>query len=228
MDRNLPAHVGDTGSIPGLGRLPLLGAAEPGHHAYWAHRQQELKPVRLEPELGNRRSHRNGSPEHRDGERPLLISARERLSSSKDPARLKISEINPFFFFNKKMTSLFKRKKSRLNTPHSVKFGTRMESPLLVSPPGDADTGVLWVFPRQTHQPSVAAAVTLLTTLLKNPLEPRAFFLLSLAQMKVCEQLLASELLNELHTLCPRRCNAIEMGLVPFDLCWFLNPAVVC
>ena len=53
-------------------------------------------------------------------------------------------------------------------------------------------------------------------------------FLLSLAQMKVCEQLLASELLNELHTLCPRRCNAIEMGLVPFDLCWFLNPAVVC
>ena len=104
-----------------------------------------------------------------------------------------------------------------------------MESPPLVSPPGDADTGVLWVFPRQTHQPSVrAAAVTLLTTLLKNPLEPRAFFLLSFAQMKVCEQLLASELLNEPNTLCPRRCNAIKMGLIPFDLRWFLNPAVVC
>ena len=104
-----------------------------------------------------------------------------------------------------------------------------MESPPLVSPPGDADTGVLWVFPRQTHQPSVrAAAVTLLTTLLKNPLEPRAFLLLSFAQMKVCEQLLASELLNEPNTLCPRRCNAIKMGLIPFDLRWFLNPALVC
>ena len=104
-----------------------------------------------------------------------------------------------------------------------------MESPLPVSPPGDADAGVLWVFPGQMHQLSVrAAAVTLLTTLLKNPLEPRALFLLSLAQMKVCEQLLASELLNELHTLCPQLCNAIEMGLVLFDLRWFLNPALVC
>lgn len=104
-----------------------------------------------------------------------------------------------------------------------------MESPPRVSPPGDADTEVLWVFPRQTHQPSVrAAAVTLLTTLLKNPLEPRAFLLLSLAQMKVCEQLLASELRSEPHTLCPQRCNAIKMGLIPFDLRWFLNPAVVC
>lgn len=132
-------------------------------------------------------------------------------------------------FLKKENDSVFKRKKGRLNTPHSVKFGTRMESPLLVSPPGDADTGVWWVFPRQTHQPSVrAAAAALSATLLKKPLEHRAFSLLSLAQMKVCEQLLASELLNELHTLCPRRCNAIEMGLVPFDLCWFLNPAVVC
>ena len=40
---------------------PCLGAAEPGRHAYWARRQQELKPVGLVPELGGRRRLRNGT-----------------------------------------------------------------------------------------------------------------------------------------------------------------------
>ena len=39
------------------------GALEPASH-YWAHVPQLLKPTRLEPELHNKRSHRDEKPAH--------------------------------------------------------------------------------------------------------------------------------------------------------------------
>ena len=76
--------------------------------------------------------------------------------------------------------------KSRSNA-RPVKFGTRIESPSPVSPLDGTDSGVSQVLLRQMQQPNVrVAAVTLLATLLMNPLESQAFFLLSLARMKVC------------------------------------------
>ena len=38
------------------------GATKPVHHNYWAHVLQLLKPVRLEPVLRNKRSHRKEKP----------------------------------------------------------------------------------------------------------------------------------------------------------------------
>ena len=32
VDKNLPANVGDMGSVPGLGRFHMLGATKPGCH----------------------------------------------------------------------------------------------------------------------------------------------------------------------------------------------------
>ena len=65
--KNLPANVGDTGLIPGLGRfympwgnqacVPLLLSSR-------ACTSHLLKPMCLEPMLGNRRSHRNEEPAH--------------------------------------------------------------------------------------------------------------------------------------------------------------------
>ena len=40
-------------------------ALEPVSHNYWAHMPQLLNPVRLEPVLRNKRSHRNEKPGHR-------------------------------------------------------------------------------------------------------------------------------------------------------------------
>ena len=43
-------------------------ALEPASHNYWAHALQLLKPVHVEPVLGNKRSHRNEKPAHRNEE----------------------------------------------------------------------------------------------------------------------------------------------------------------
>ena len=43
-------------------------ALEPMSHNYWAHVPQLLKPVRLEPELRNKRNHCNEKPAHRNKE----------------------------------------------------------------------------------------------------------------------------------------------------------------
>ena len=43
-------------------------ALEPASHNYWARVPQLLKPVRLEPVLCNKRSHRNEKPTHRNKE----------------------------------------------------------------------------------------------------------------------------------------------------------------
>ena len=45
-------------------------ALEPASHNYWAHVPQLLKLTRLEPELHDKRSHRNEKPVHRNKEQP--------------------------------------------------------------------------------------------------------------------------------------------------------------
>ena len=65
MVKNLPANAGDTGLSPGPEDPKCRGATKPGCHDYWAHVPQLLKPVRLEPVLRNKRSHRNEKPAHR-------------------------------------------------------------------------------------------------------------------------------------------------------------------
>ena len=55
--KNPPANAGDTGSSPGPGRSHVP-------QSYWARVPQLLKPVRLEPVLHNKRSHRNEKPAH--------------------------------------------------------------------------------------------------------------------------------------------------------------------
>ena len=44
------------------------GALEPTRHNYWARVPQLLKPMRLEPKLRNKRSHRNEKPAHSNEE----------------------------------------------------------------------------------------------------------------------------------------------------------------
>ena len=46
-------------------------------HNYWARMLQLLKPVRLEPVLHNKRSHRNEKPAHHNEEQPSLATTRE-------------------------------------------------------------------------------------------------------------------------------------------------------
>ena len=60
-------------------KLLILRATttEPACHNYWARVPQLLKPMRLEPELRNKRSHRNEKPSHRNEQQPLLAAARE-------------------------------------------------------------------------------------------------------------------------------------------------------
>ena len=65
------------------------GATKPVRHNYWAcalepatHNDcacvpQLLKPVRLEPVLRNKRSHRNEKPTHHNEEKPLLAAPGE-------------------------------------------------------------------------------------------------------------------------------------------------------
>ena len=43
-------------------------ALDPASYNYWAHAPQLLKPVRLEPVLRNKRSHRNKKPVHHNEE----------------------------------------------------------------------------------------------------------------------------------------------------------------
>jgi len=68
--KKLPVNAGDMGSIPGPGRshMPL------GNQALV---MELLKPVRLEPRICNRRSHRNEEPKHRSEEQPALSTTRE-------------------------------------------------------------------------------------------------------------------------------------------------------
>lgn len=58
-----------------------------------------------------------------------------------------------------------------------VTFEIRTESPPCICPLYGTDPGGLKVLPREMHQLDVcAAAITLLATLLINPLDSRAFF----------------------------------------------------
>ena len=59
--KNPPANTGDTGLSPGPGRSHML-------RSNWARAPQLLKPARLEPELHNKRSHRNEKPAHHNEE----------------------------------------------------------------------------------------------------------------------------------------------------------------
>ena len=53
------------------------GATKPASHNYWACVPQLLKPVRLEPILRNKRSHRSEKPVHCKEEQPPLDATRE-------------------------------------------------------------------------------------------------------------------------------------------------------
>ena len=77
VDRNLPANAGDTGSVPGLGRLHMQRATKPVRHNSWACMLQLLKPSCLEPALHSKRSHRGEKPAHLKEEEPPLPASRE-------------------------------------------------------------------------------------------------------------------------------------------------------
>ena len=51
-------------------------------HNYRAHVLQLLKPVRLEPVLGNKRRHCDEKPGHHNDEQPLLAATRESLTEA--------------------------------------------------------------------------------------------------------------------------------------------------
>ena len=70
MVKNLPASVGDTGLIPGLGRSHLLGSS-------WMRAPQLLSPCTLEPVLCLQRSHRTAAQET-----PRLIATREKACAA--------------------------------------------------------------------------------------------------------------------------------------------------
>ena len=57
-------------------------ALEPVSHNYWARVSQILKPVRLEPVLHNKRSHRDEKPAHCNEEYPRLATTRESLRAA--------------------------------------------------------------------------------------------------------------------------------------------------
>ena len=50
---------------------------------YWAHVPQLLKPACLEPVLGNKRSHRNEKPAHRNEEKPPLATTKARAQQQR-------------------------------------------------------------------------------------------------------------------------------------------------
>ena len=52
-------------------------ATKPVRHNYWARVPQLLKPMRLEPVLRNKRSHRSEKPVHHKEEEPPLAATRE-------------------------------------------------------------------------------------------------------------------------------------------------------
>ena len=70
MVGNLPANAGDTGSSPGLGKIPH--AAE--QLGPWA---TTTEPARLEPVLCKKRGRDSERPVHRDEEWPPLATTRE-------------------------------------------------------------------------------------------------------------------------------------------------------
>ena len=75
MVKNPPANAGDTGSSPGLGRSHMLQSKKTHVSQLLSLRSrarepQLLKPMRLEPVLRNKRSHRNEKPMHRNEEEP--------------------------------------------------------------------------------------------------------------------------------------------------------------
>ena len=96
--KNLPANAGDTGSIPGQGgsHMPSSNEARVPQLLSRCSRAWELqllKPRKLEPMLGNRRSHCNEKPAHhnwRVASPTLLQLEKKSPNSNKDPAQPKI------------------------------------------------------------------------------------------------------------------------------------------
>ena len=73
MVKNPPANAADMGSSPGPGRshMPRSNEARAPQLLSLRSRAREpqlLKPMRLEPVLRNKRSHRNEKPAHRNEE----------------------------------------------------------------------------------------------------------------------------------------------------------------
>ena len=73
MVKNPPANAADMGSSPGPGRshMPRSNEARAPQLLSLRSRAREpqlLKPMRLEPVLRNKRSHRNEKPTHRNEE----------------------------------------------------------------------------------------------------------------------------------------------------------------
>ena len=60
-------------------------ALEPASHNYWACVPQLLKPVRFEPMLHNKRSHRNEKPTHRNEEYPHLPQLEKARAQQRRP-----------------------------------------------------------------------------------------------------------------------------------------------
>ena len=56
--KNLPAHAGSMGSVPGLGRSHIWGAIKPLHQHYWAHALQLEKAHALQLEKAHAQQRR--------------------------------------------------------------------------------------------------------------------------------------------------------------------------
>ena len=70
MVKNPPANAGNTGSSPRPGRCHMPQSNK-------ARVPQLLKPAHLEPVLGNKSSHRDEQPAHRNQEWPPLAAIGE-------------------------------------------------------------------------------------------------------------------------------------------------------
>ena len=93
LDKNPPASTGDTGSIPGPGKLHMVHSnkareqllspcsvvhesqqvTESSYQNYWACVPQPLKPVHLGPMLCNKRSHYNEKLAHHNEECIIIM-----------------------------------------------------------------------------------------------------------------------------------------------------------
>ena len=85
--RNLHANAGDMGLIPGLGRFHMPQSNSAGE-------LQLLKPVRPEPVLCSKRSHRNEEPARHNEEWPLFAATGESLQKSNKDSTTKNKLIN--------------------------------------------------------------------------------------------------------------------------------------
>ena len=82
MDKNLPANAGDSGFNPWSGKIlhaaeqlsPCSKITEPTVQSLWA---ENVKPLRREPMLCNKRSYRKEKPMCCNGAQPLLPATRE-------------------------------------------------------------------------------------------------------------------------------------------------------